>query len=82
MTSDMTWFLIDAKEQIQVFTSQRDIDMSLKPQITEDYLHKIDQNKVRPIEVQRDLIPLPWILAIGLVVQQAMAPESFGALTI
>ena len=43
--------------------------MSLKPQITEDYLHKIDQNKVRPIEVQRDLIPLPWILAIGLVVQ-------------
>ena len=69
MTSDMTWFLIDAKEQIQVFTSQRDIDMSLKPQITEDYLHKIDQNKVRPIEVQRDLIPLPWILAIGLVVQ-------------
>ena len=42
MAQAMTWYLIDAKEQIQVFTSQRDIDMSLKPQIEEDYLHKID----------------------------------------
>ena len=76
MTGEMTWFLIDAKEQIQVFTSQRDIDMSLKPQITEDYLHKIDQNKVRPIEVQRDLLPFPWILAIGLAAHGAFAPKS------
>ena len=64
-----------------MFTSQRDIDMSSKPQITEDYLHKIDQNKVRPIDVKRDLIPLPWVIGIGLAIQNLMAPELFASMT-
>ena len=44
-------------------------------------MNKIDQSKVSPVEIPRDLLPLPWIIGIGFGVQSVLAPELTAQMT-
>jgi len=39
------WYLTDIKTGIQVFASERGIDLTIRKVITEEYLEKIKENK-------------------------------------
>lgn len=65
---------------VQAFTSERAIDLTVKRGIREEYLSKIKENKMEPVNPPRNIMPPYIILSAGFISLQFVMPESYESL--
>ena len=60
-----------------MFASERDVDFSLRPLITQEYLLKIQENKVAPVAIPRNMAPAYIVVSLGMIGLAATNLEGF-----
>ena len=70
-----TWYLIDSKHSLQAFATVREIDLSSRRLVREEYLEKIIQNKVMPVSPARNFLPPGVILGLSVAGLEFLYPN-------